>query len=95
VSEEEVSSMRAILSSYMPQINGNLLETTTCMYTMTDDEHFFIDNHPDQKHVLLVSPCSGHGFKFCSVIGEIVSDLIISETTHFDISLFRSRKRKM
>jgi len=62
------------------------------MYTLTEDEHFLIDYHPDHRNVLLVSPCSGHGFKFCSVIGEIISDLIISEATSFDISLFRRRQ---
>jgi sarcosine oxidase len=45
------------------------------MFTNTPDEHFIIDHHPQHKQVVLASPCSGHGYKFCSVVGEILSDL--------------------
>ncbi len=48
------------------------------MYTNTPDEHFWIDRHPDQPRVLIASPCSGHGFKFSSVIGEVLADLLIN-----------------
>jgi glycine/D-amino acid oxidase-like deaminating enzyme len=63
------------------------------MYTNTPDEHFLIDWHPSsQQRVLLASPCSGHGFKFCSVVGEIVSQLLVEGQTSHDISLFLLRK---
>jgi sarcosine oxidase len=93
VSDFEVSRIRDVLSKHIPSLNGELLATATCMYTVTDDEHFFIDFHPKNSNILLVSPCSGHGFKFCSVVGEIVSDLVLQQTTAHDISLFRSRER--
>jgi sarcosine oxidase len=64
------------------------------MYTMTPDHHFLIDFHPDHKSdVVVVSPCSGHGFKFCAVVGDVVSDLIIHGETKFDISLFSIKDR--
>ena len=47
----------------------------TCMFTNTVDEHFVIDRHPACPQVILASPCSGHGYKFCSVIGEILAEL--------------------
>ena len=59
------------------------------MFTNTPDEHFIIDRDPGEPNVLLVSPCSGHGFKFCSVIGEICADLVMYDRTAHDISLFR------
>ena len=61
----------------------------TCMFTNTADKHFVIDTHPGYPQVCLASPCSGHGFKFASVIGEIMADLAETGVTRHDISLFR------
>jgi glycine/D-amino acid oxidase-like deaminating enzyme len=44
------------------------------MYAMTPDEHFIIDAHPEYPQVSLAAGFSGHGFKFSSVVGEILSD---------------------
>ena len=53
------------------------------MYTNTTDGHFIIDFLPEDSNVVIASACSGHGFKFASVIGEIVADLVLAgETTH-------------
>ena len=41
--------------------------------------------------VLIISPCSGHGFKFATVIGEIIADLLAEGRSRFDLSLFRTR----
>ncbi len=60
-----------------------------CLFTNTPDEHFIIDRHPDHPNVVLASPCSGHGYKFCPVIGEILADLATTGDTGHDISLFR------
>ena len=46
-----------------------------CMYTMTPDEHFVVDVHPEHPQVILAAGFSGHGFKFASVMGEVLSDL--------------------
>jgi sarcosine oxidase len=75
--------------SFFPGANGALVRASTCIFTNTPDEHFIIDRLPQASNVLVVSACSGHGFKFCSVIGEIVSDLVIGGRTSHDISLFR------
>jgi sarcosine oxidase len=40
---------------------------------------------------MIASPCSGHGFKFSSVIGEVLAELLISGQSRFDLSLFRKR----
>jgi glycine/D-amino acid oxidase-like deaminating enzyme len=47
-----------------------------------------IDWHPDHDNVLIVSPCSGHGFKFASAIGEIVADMVTDGVPRFDLSPF-------
>jgi sarcosine oxidase len=59
------------------------------MFTNTPDHHFVIDLHPDYQQVSIASPCSGHGFKFASVVGEIMADLAEKGFTRHDISLFR------
>jgi sarcosine oxidase len=62
---------------------------STCMFTNTPDENFILDKHPTTKNCILISCCSGHGFKFSSVIGEIISDLCQTEQTEYNIDLFK------
>ena len=61
----------------------------TCMFTNTPDNHFVMDLHPDYPQVAFASPCSGHGFKFASVVGEIMADLAEKGMTRHPIGLFR------
>lgn len=89
VHDAEVETMRKCLRSRIPKLPGRLRDAKTCLYTTTADEHFIIDRISEK--ILVVSPCSGHGFKFCPVIGEIVADLVTTGHTRHDISLFRLR----
>ena len=57
-----------------------------CFYTVTADERFVVEQQGAKGWVM--SPCSGHGFKFASVLGEILADLSDSGRTAHDISLF-------
>ena len=59
------------------------------MFTNTPDEHFLIDALPGAPNVFLAAGFSGHGFKFSSVVGEIMADLSTRGETGHDISLFR------
>jgi sarcosine oxidase len=82
-------AMRAALRPCIPALgNGRLVETVNCKYTLTPDHHFVIGRHPDADSVVIASPCSGHGYKFASVIGEILSDLAIDGATRHPIDLF-------
>jgi sarcosine oxidase len=91
VRPEEVEVMRAVVRQFLPDADGPLRSAVVCMYTNTPDGHFFIDRHPAHPQVLIASPCSGHGFKFSSVIGEVMADLLTGGQTQFDLSLFRNR----
>jgi len=91
VASVEVDAMRGLLRRYLPQADGPLRSATVCLYTNTPDEHFWIDRHPAHRQVLIASPCSGHGFKFSSAIGEILADLTTADKSQFDLSLFKSR----
>ena len=89
IEPEDEPVLRAALSRYLPQADGPALSLKTCMFTNTPDEHFIVDTLPDSPDVTVVSPCSGHGFKFASVIGEIAADLALDGGTDHDIEMFR------
>ena len=91
VSQSEIDCMQHLVASFLPALTGPCLESVVCMYTNTPDCHFLIDRHPAHPQVLLVSPCSGHGFKFSAAIGEVVADLVANGRSSFDLSLFRFR----
>jgi sarcosine oxidase len=61
----------------------------SCLFTNSPDNHFIIDLHPEYPQVSFASPCSGHGFKFASVIGEVMADLAERQETRHNIELFR------
>ena len=84
--------MRALLRTFMPAADGPLLESAVCMYTNTPDEHFVVDTHPAHPEVVVASPCSGHGFKFSSAIGELLASLATGERTSFDLTPFRAAR---
>jgi sarcosine oxidase len=85
--ETELAS--ALLHRLLPDAAGNVKSAVVCLYTNTPDEHFLFDFHPSYPQVLLASPCSGHGFKFSAVIGELATTLLCGGTPAFDLSLFR------
>jgi sarcosine oxidase len=89
IEPEDEEVLRACTRAYFPDADGPALTLATCMFTNTPDEHFIIDTLPDTPQVVLVSPCSGHGFKFASAIGEVAADLALDGGTDHDIEMFR------
>lgn len=77
VSEDDVTRAEQLLSTYLPDAAGKHRGSATCLYTNTSDGHFLITPHARHEDVLIVSACSGHGFKFASAIGEAVADLLM------------------
>jgi sarcosine oxidase len=88
-SPADEAALRVAVARWFPSANGALRRAQTCLFTNTPDGHFIIDRAPGAPDVLLVSPCSGHGFKFCSVVGEICADLVQAGETRHDIGRFR------
>jgi sarcosine oxidase len=89
VSDREIADMRSLLQRFVPDANGRLTASTVCLYTNTLDHHFLIDRHPEHHQVILASPCSGHGFKFSSAVGELLADIALEGRSRFDLSLFQ------
>jgi sarcosine oxidase len=83
---------RAVLDGFMakrlPAAAGNATGYITCRYTMLPGDDFLIDFLPGDRRIIVASPCSGHGFKFASVIGEILADLALSGETGLPIAPF-------
>ena len=84
-----IEHLREAVARYFPAANGPTMALRTCMFTNTPDEHFIIDVLPEFPQVVVASPCSGHGFKFASVIGEVLADLAQNGETRHDIGLLR------
>ena len=89
VSVHDEKLIRAVMADHMPAANGRMLAAGTCLYTMTPDGDFVIDALPGAANVIVASPCSGHGFKFSPVVGEILADLATAGKTSHDIARFR------
>jgi sarcosine oxidase len=89
VSEADEALIRPLLADHVPLANGPLVAAKTCLYTMTPDHDFIIDFVPEAPQIVVASPCSGHGFKFAPVIGEILADLALEGGTSHDIGRFR------
>jgi sarcosine oxidase len=74
---------------HFPTGCGPTMALQSCLFTNSPDNHFIIDLHPEYEQVSFASPCSGHGFKFASVIGEVMADLAERQETRHNIDLFR------
>jgi sarcosine oxidase len=87
VDDSEREAIRELARTWLPGL-GRLVDQSVCLYTNTPDSHFVIDRVPDHPAVILASPCSGHGFKFAPVIGEILADLATDRQPAFDLAPF-------
>ncbi|QJD87683.1 N-methyl-L-tryptophan oxidase [Cohnella herbarum] len=89
---EDEGDLRKALEAYMPDAAGKLLKSAVCKYEHTPDDHFIIDTHPEHSNVILAGGFSGHGFKFASVVGEILANQI--ELGHWgrDVGLFSAAR---
>ena len=88
VGDSDLDPLRLMASTYLRGVSGHVRRTLTCMYTNTPDHHFVIDFLPGDRRVVVISACSGHGFKFAPVIGDIAGDLVLEGSTKRDISRF-------
>ena len=89
VSEEDEAPVRRFVCAHLPAADGPVRRAATCIYTLTADRHFLIDVHPEHPQVVFAAGFSGHGFKFASVVGEILADLAESGRTDQPIEMFR------
>ena len=91
-SAADEARIRAFIQRHMPGADGPVRTSSICLYTNMPDETFVIDRHPAAPGVAFASACSGHGFKFAPVIGEILADLAVDGSTAWPIEPFRANR---
>jgi len=74
---QEALRSERFLEAHLPGVGGPRTRHETCMYTMSHDGHFLVDRHPWWPNVVFAAGLSGHGFKFASVLGELLADLAL------------------
>jgi sarcosine oxidase len=89
---QDENLLQEFATRFFPEGSGPALTMSTCMFTNTADEHFILDHHPDHKNVVVAAGFSGHGFKFCSVVGEIMADLAEKGETRHDVEMFQWKR---
>lgn len=91
VNQEESDAIRNVVGKYLGQ-TLEPIKSSVCMYTMTSDSHFIIDQHPAKKNVTYACGFSGHGFKFASVIGEVLKELCLEGKSSQPIEFLRHQR---
>jgi sarcosine oxidase len=85
IDADDIARVRTVLDEWMPGAPETYLDGKACMYASTPDHHFVIDHDPHDPRVVIAGGFSGHGFKFASVVGEIVTDLAFDGGTRHPI----------
>lgn len=88
----DVATVRAALETWIPGAATTYARGKVCTYTLTSDGNFIVDRHPGDSSITIACGFSGHGYKFCPVIGEIVADLALDGATRFDIGFMRATR---
>jgi sarcosine oxidase len=89
---EDEAVLREGIRRYFPDADGPTMAMKTCLFTNTADEHFVLDLLPGYPSVAIAAGFSGHGFKFCSVVGEIMADLALEGRSQHNLGLFRLQR---
>jgi sarcosine oxidase len=93
--EADEAPIRAFVQARIPDLAGPTASRRICLYTTTPDERFIIDRHPRHANVVFAGGFSGHGFKFASVVGEILTDLVVDGRATPDADFLRSAARSL
>ena len=88
-SEEWIENIRNFSRQYIPGAAGKTISTRRCLYTLTPDKDFVVDHHPNYPHIAFGAGFSGHGFKFTTLMGKILAELVLEGETKHDTSLFK------
>jgi glycine/D-amino acid oxidase-like deaminating enzyme len=92
---EDRQPVESFLATYLPDASRECLHHTVCMYTMTPDQHFLIDRHPQHAQVCFAAGLSGHGFKFATVLGEILAQMTLDGETPQPIGFLGLDRRQI
>ena len=87
---ENITALRPFMRAHIPGIaQAPVRESRICIYTQTPDEHFVVDKHPEHAHVVIGAGFSGHGFKFSTTVGKMLTEIALDGATPHNDSLFK------
>lgn len=90
--ETDVRRIEIFLRQYLPGVSKSATHHDVCYYTMSPDDHFIIDRHPEFDNVVFAAGLSGHGFKFTSVLGEVLAELTLTGATEMAIEFLNCQR---
>lgn len=82
------------VTSHLNGVSTTLGHHAVCMYTMSPDQNFYVDRHPEHEHVSFAAGLSGHGFKFAPVLGEAVVDLALAGRSALPVGFLSCERMK-
>ncbi|KAK6475601.1 peroxisomal sarcosine oxidase-like isoform X1 [Huso huso] len=88
-SQEDIAILSSFVSKSFPGLDPTPAVVEQCMYTVTPDSDFILDQHPSHSNIIIGAGFSGHGFKLAPVVGKILCELALGKTPSFDLSPFR------
>ncbi|HEX9765206.1 MAG TPA: N-methyl-L-tryptophan oxidase [Nitriliruptorales bacterium] len=88
VHPDDERALRELVDEFAPVLNGPVRDSLVCLYTNAPDRHFVLGAHPDHDNVIVLSCCSGHGFKFASAVGQIAAHLVAGKRPDLPLDLF-------
>ncbi len=89
IDPSERDAVLRFAAAHLPRLSARVNRHSVCMYTLTPDEHFIVDRHPEHENVALAAGLSGHGFKFCGVLAEALVDLLLTGETELPIGFLQ------
>jgi len=84
----DTAALGAVVRRVLPGLRPDPVRGVVCLYTNSPDDHFVVGALPDRPNLTLVSACSGHGYKFAPVLGQVAAELALDGRTKHSISLF-------
>lgn len=90
--ERDLARVQNYLAKCMPTVTGPLNRHDVCFYTMSPDEHFIVDRHPQSGSVMFAAGLSGHGFKFTSVLGEALAEMTLDGGTSLPVGFLSCQR---
>jgi monomeric sarcosine oxidase len=85
IDDLERQRVEAISDAHLPDLGTTLTDHAVCLYTMSPDRHFVVGRHPDHERVVIAAGFSGHGFKFASVLGEVIAEIALDGSTRLPV----------
>ena len=89
---DDKKRIEAFLGQHLTGVSASCSRHVVCMYTCTPDHHFIVDRHPEHSSVAFAAGLSGHGYKFASVLGEVLADLALEGKTELPIEFLSARR---